>query len=155
MLFGCVCCPFANLLGLVLLCIARRNKALGVHVHCLQVRSCLARRGRQTLHLQEGLDVPHLGLVGAVGHGFAFGGQDARSLPLGVLRLLQAEGRKEGRDDADDCSNEKRKFSHCRCRGPYVVTSDVDLVHPVCYRKQELDSKFLVSHIDIRHDLTA
>lgn len=39
--------------------------------------------------------------------------------------------------------------------GPYIVTFYVDLVHPVCYRKQELYSKFLVCHIDIRHDLTA
>lgn len=96
-LSGCACCPFANLLGLVLLCIACRNKALSVHLHGLQVRSCLARRGRQALHLQEGLDVPHFGLVGAVGHGLALGGQDAGSLPLGVLSLLQPEGRNRGR----------------------------------------------------------
>lgn len=97
MLFVCLWCPLANLLGLVLLCIARRNKALCVHLHGLQVRSRLARRGRQALHLQEGLDAPHLGLVGAVGHCLAFRGQDARSLPLGVLRLLQPEGRKRRR----------------------------------------------------------
>lgn len=63
--------------------------------------------------------------------------------------------RKEGRDGADDCSHVKRTFSRCQCRRPYVVTSYVDLVHPVCYWKQELDSEFLVCHIDIRDDLTA
>lgn len=78
----------------MLLCVAGRNKALCVHLHGLQVRSGLARRGRQALHLQEGLDVPHFRLVGAVGHGLALGGQDARGLPLGVLRLLQPEGKK-------------------------------------------------------------
>lgn len=63
--------------------------------------------------------------------------------------------RKEGRDGGDDCSDENRRFSRCPGRRPYVVASYVDLVHPVCYRQQKLDSEFLVRHIDIRHDLTA
>lgn len=78
-----------DLLGLVLLGVARREETLGVHLHGVEVGSRLASRGRQTLHLQEGLDVPHFGLVGAVGHRLALGGQDARRLPLGVLRLLR------------------------------------------------------------------
>lgn len=80
--------PFTNLFGLVLLCVAWGNKALSIHLHGLQVRSCLTRRGRQALHLQEWLDVPHFWLVGAVGHRLALGGQDARCLPLGILRFL-------------------------------------------------------------------
>lgn len=79
---------WTNLFGLVLLCVAWGNKALRVHLHGLQVRSRLTRRGRQALHLQEWLDVSHFWLVGAVGHRFALGGQDACCLPLGILRLL-------------------------------------------------------------------
>lgn len=37
----------------------------------------------------------------------------------------------------------------------YIIASDVHLVHPICDRKQELDSKLLVGHVDVGHDLTA
>lgn len=73
----------------MLLGVAWRNKTLSVHLHGVDVGSRLTRRGRQALHLQEGLDVLHFWLVGAVGHCLAFGGEDACSFPLGVLCLLQ------------------------------------------------------------------
>lgn len=62
---------------------------------------------------------------------------------------------REERVGNNDCSDKKRKFLQCRCQRSYIVTSYVDLVHPVCYWKQELYSKFLVRHIDIWDDLTA
>lgn len=81
--------PGTNLFGFMLLGVARRNKAFSVHLHGIQFWGCLTRRGRQALHLKEGLDIPHFGLVGAVGHGLALGSQNACSFPLGILCLLQ------------------------------------------------------------------
>lgn len=80
--------PGPNLFGFMLLGVAWRNKAFRVHLHGIQFWRCLTRRGRQALHLKEGLDIPHFGLVGAVGHGLALGSQNARGFPLGILCLL-------------------------------------------------------------------
>lgn len=49
-----------HLFGLVLLGVSGGDKALSVHLHGIQVWSSLTRRGRQTFHLQERLDVLHL-----------------------------------------------------------------------------------------------
>lgn len=51
--------PQTDLFGLVLLAVAWGNKTLSIHLHSVKVGSCLTRRGRQALHLQKGLDVPH------------------------------------------------------------------------------------------------
>lgn len=78
-----------NLLGLLLFGVTRGNETLGIHFHGVKVRSCLPRRWRQAFHLQKGKDVPHFGLIGAVSHRFAFGGENTRSFPLGILRFLR------------------------------------------------------------------
>lgn len=49
-----------HLFSLVPLGVSRRDKALSVYLHGVQVWSRLTRGGRQTLHLQERLDVLHL-----------------------------------------------------------------------------------------------
>lgn len=55
-----IACSFeTDLFGLVPLGIAWGDKTLSIHFHGIKVRSCLTRRRRQALHLQEGLDVPH------------------------------------------------------------------------------------------------
>lgn len=111
-----------NLFGLVLLGVARRNKTLGVHLHGVDVRRCLARRGRQALHLQKGLDVLHFWLVGAVGHRLALGSQDACSFPLGVLCFLQHRAIAGQQQDINPRVEAERKWCesvlHCHigCR---------------------------------------
>lgn len=66
-----------------------------------------------------------------------------------------ATGREEQRAVTAQQRQEEEVFLRSLRRGSYVVTSYVDLVHPVCHRKQELDSELLVRHVDIRDDLTA
>lgn len=93
--FLCVSRLYFHLFGLVLLCISWRNKALGIHLHGLYVGRCLARRRRKTLHLQERLDVLHLGAVRAVGHRLSFRGQNTGSFPFGILRFLFSGDKKQ------------------------------------------------------------
>lgn len=140
----------------MLLCIARGNEAFSIHLHGIQVRSYLTRRGRQALHLKEGLDLPHFGLVGAVGHGLALGGQDTRSFPFCVLCLLQWS-------EFTECGHLKfhtfvLENELIIVRGAknktYVVTPDVHLIHPVSDWKQEFDAELLVCHVDVRNHLT-
>lgn len=76
------------LLGLEFFGIAWRDEALGFHIYILWLRGSLGTHG-PVLHLQEGKDLLHLGLVGAVGHRSALGGQNTGSHPPSVLILLK------------------------------------------------------------------
>lgn len=103
----------SHLFGLVLFSVAWGHKALRVHLHGFEVGGCLTRRGRHTLHLQERLDVLDLCPVGAVGHRLPLGGQDAGSLPLGVLILLYSQRAKNKYSD--------RKIRiNCICDAPFL-----------------------------------
>lgn len=77
----------AYLLVLILLQIARGHQTFWVDIGGDWLNEL--RVWVHVLHLEEGENVLDLKVVGAVRHGLAFGGQAARSHPVGVLFLLK------------------------------------------------------------------